>query len=335
MSATIPRPTAAQSPVVLRPPLEAPSDDAPAARACKNCGHAADENFCPNCGQETHDLHRSLGGILGEVLDAFAGWDAKIPMSIGLLITRPGALTVEFLSGRRVRYLRPLRLYLTMSVLFFLSVSLVPNSREQRGFVTNGDGTTLGIIQVKGGPSDRVDVRTSDSAMTAFVKRNAGEAGPGFVPWFKHRFKEGMRNVMRLPPEQRAHAMQAAFFSRIGNVVFVLMPIFALILRMLYRRLPLYYAEHVVFALHSHAFAMCGLTVTRVIGSLAPAPLVWIALVTQLWIPVHLYLSMRRVYGQSRGRTIGKFVALCALYGPILLGATGVTALYAIMQMGA
>src|SRR5207302_1011535 len=86
---------------------------------CLDCGH-----YCPRCGQESHDLHRSLYGILGELLDTFAGWDGKIPATLWLMVRRPGGLTAEFLAGHRARYLRPLRLYLTMSVLFFISLTL-------------------------------------------------------------------------------------------------------------------------------------------------------------------------------------------------------------------
>lgn len=317
-------------------------------RACANCGHAADGNFCPHCGQETHDLHRSISGIVAELLDTFAGWDSKVPMSIGLLVARPGALTVEFLRGHRVRYLRPLRLYLTMSVLFFLSVGLVHTSRDRvtlgGSVVTFGDAPAAGrapaASRTPAAPRAAAPLRLdgdprSDSALKAFVSRRAGETGPGAEAWLKHRIKEGMRAVMRLPPEQRAAALQNAFFSRVGNVIFVLMPIFAAFLGLLYRRARLFFAEHFVFALHVHAFAMCALTCMHVLGAALPPR--WTALVAvgQLWLPVYLYLAMRRVYGESRGRTAVKLVALSALYGPILLAATAATALYAIMQLAA
>jgi len=321
-----------QLPVARRFPALTPDVPRP-PHACANCGHVADGNFCPACGQETHDLHRSIGGIFGELLDTFAGWDSKVPMSIGLLVARPGALTVAFLGGQRVRYLRPLRLYLTMSVLFFLSMGVLHTSpRVRDGRIALGGS----MIRVDEKPNAGAPtVAQNDSALQAFAGRRGGETGPGVEAWLKHRVKEGLRNVMRMPEEQRAAALQAAFISRLGNVVFVLMPIFAALLRVLYRRAPLFVAEHFVFALHVHAFAMCALTVGHVLSATLPPRWSWLVAFVLLWMPTYLLLAMRRVYAQSWGRTAVKFVALTATYGPILIAATAVTAIYAIMQLGA
>jgi hypothetical protein len=331
----MPLTTVRRSTDTFAPPAAAPEPVPPGARSCANCGRAVDESFCPRCGQETHDLHRSIGGIVGELLDAFAGWDSKVPMSIGLLLCHPGALTVEFLSGRRVRYLRPLRLYLTMSVLFFLSMGLVRTSRPS-GISRTASSATIGgaVIRFDTGrdAADKGDALADDSALEAFAARRAGETGPGIEPWFKHRMKEGLRAVMRLPAEQRAPALQAAFFSKIGNAVFVLLPIFAALLRVLYRRAPIYFAEHFVFALHVHAFAMFGLMAMHLLSAVTAPRYGWVIAVAQLWIPAYLFMAMRRVYGGSRARTAIKFVAQTATYGPIMLAATAVTALYAVMQ---
>ena len=315
----------------LAPPPAVPAPVPPVVgRTCANCGRTVDENFCPRCGQETHDLHRSIGGIVAEFLDAFAGWDSKVPMSIGLLVCHPGALTIEFLAGRRVAYLRPLRLYLTMSVLFFLSIGFVRTSSSS----TNVGGAVIRLDERRDAATPaKGDALQDGSELKAFTERRAGETGPGITPWFKHRMKEGLRAVMRLPAEQRAHALQAAFFSKIGNAVFVLLPIFAAILRLLYRRAPIYFAEHFVFALHVHAFAMFGLMVLHLLSAIATPRFAWLTAVAQVWLPVYLFMAMRRVYGGSRGRTAVKFVALTATYGPILLVATAVTAMYAIMQL--
>ena len=98
--------------------------------------------------------------------------------------------------------------------------------------------------------------------------------------------------------------MKAAFVEHAPNMVFLLLPAFALLLRVLYRRAPVFYAEHFVFALHNHAFAFLALTVAHVASVwLRPVGLGPMAAVPLLWMPVYFFVSMRRVYGGSRLRT--------------------------------
>jgi hypothetical protein len=61
--------------------------------------------------------------VIVDVLDSFLNWDSKFFATIGLLIVKPWRLTNEFLAGKRVRYLHPLRLYLLASILFFFAVN--------------------------------------------------------------------------------------------------------------------------------------------------------------------------------------------------------------------
>src|SRR5204863_410628 len=75
--------------------------------------------FCHACGQKAAASDVSLHELLHEGLEEFAHVDGKAARTLKLLVTKPGALTKEFLEGRRARYISPLRLYLTCSLLFF------------------------------------------------------------------------------------------------------------------------------------------------------------------------------------------------------------------------
>jgi len=79
--------------------------------------------FCAQCGQAAVDYRRSFRHIIVDVLDSFLNWDSKFFATIGWLIARPWHLTNQFLAGRRVRYVHPLRLYLLVSILFFFVVN--------------------------------------------------------------------------------------------------------------------------------------------------------------------------------------------------------------------
>src|SRR5213082_4019629 len=90
---------------------------------CENCGAPMAGPFCAQCGQAAVDYRRSFRHVIADVLDSFLNWDSKFFTTIALLIIKPWRLTNEFLAGKRVRYVNPLRLYLLASILFFFAVN--------------------------------------------------------------------------------------------------------------------------------------------------------------------------------------------------------------------
>src|SRR5881396_2200287 len=90
---------------------------------CENCGTQLSGKYCSVCGQPAIDYRRSFRHVIVDVLDSFLNWDSKFFATLGLLIVKPWKLTNEFLAGKRVRYLHPLRLYLLASILFFFAVN--------------------------------------------------------------------------------------------------------------------------------------------------------------------------------------------------------------------
>ena len=94
---------------------------------CHNCEATLAGRWCHACGQDSRDPLRDFGALTGEFLDSVFGWDSRLGRTLRLLFGSPGALTTEFVAGRRARYLGPLRLYLIASVLFFACYALTPD----------------------------------------------------------------------------------------------------------------------------------------------------------------------------------------------------------------
>jgi hypothetical protein len=111
---------------------------------CENCGAQLTGRYCAQCGQAAIDYRRSFRHVIADVLDSFLNWDSKFFHTIGLLIAKPWRLTNEFLAGKRVRYLNPLRLYLLASILFF--------------FAVNYGARGLHVDPSKLGPKDRTEI---------------------------------------------------------------------------------------------------------------------------------------------------------------------------------
>ena len=97
--------------------------DAPAT-TCLNCGSVLPGEFCPDCGQRDQPIRQPAHVFIAESVSEYFGLDGRLWRSLGALLFKPGALTEAYLDGRRTRYLRPLRLYLSATVLFFFLLSL-------------------------------------------------------------------------------------------------------------------------------------------------------------------------------------------------------------------
>jgi hypothetical protein len=106
----------------------APQSSSPASAAeWPNCHAPVEDPWCSKCGQKQSDLDPTWHDLLHETLHEFLHLDGKIFRTARKLFLEPGELTAEFLRGRRARYIGALRLYLTLSVLFFVLTALVPN----------------------------------------------------------------------------------------------------------------------------------------------------------------------------------------------------------------
>lgn len=90
---------------------------------CKNCQTPFEGTFCPNCGQKDVDLARPLGKLVGEVLREALDVDGRVWRTVRTMIRHPGTVTREYLAGRRRLYTPPFRLYLVISVSFFVLVA--------------------------------------------------------------------------------------------------------------------------------------------------------------------------------------------------------------------
>jgi hypothetical protein len=252
--------------------------------ACPNCGAPAPDRYCPACGQDQREHLVSLRALVGQAAGDLFTWDNRLLRSLGPLVVRPGRLTVEYRRGRRARYIPPLRLYLVISLAFFFAFSLRVGDRPP-------------------GPS-RDGAAAADSAIAG--PDSTATAGLRFgVTWGEDR-RELSRDqvawgVLNLTPK----------------LMFLLLPGFAALLALLYLRQRRHFVEHLVFGLHLHAFAflLMGLCL------LSPTPWVWPGAL--LVAGFYLYLALRRVYGQGRGKTLAKFTGLVLVYGLSLMVVLG------------
>ncbi len=135
---------------------------------------------------------------------------------------------------------------------------------------------------------------------------------------FSPALEQKVNDFLRKPNTDKARILTAAFYSYVPYAMFLLMPLFAIYLKLLYLGSGRRYGEHLLFALHSNAFAFL------MFGTLiAIAPLGWDALevLLVLWLVFYLPTAMRRVYGGSRTVTALRWITLATAHVMSILGA--------------
>jgi hypothetical protein len=376
---------------------------------CANCGVPMHGEFCHACGQSTHSVLRPVHGMLEEAMETVLHIDGRIVHTLPPLLIKPGFLTLEYFSGRRVRYIAPFRLMFVLCLLaLFVCHLRVENSQITLGkniganVAINGTDNPFNAastpaavklslqqklasleqarqaaIAAGGGAqraldsaehalrqqaSQRLLVLGVGSLGDVALNPPSGTSSPtpaaapdrGYskisdstlaspsridIPWLPAFFNERLSrdadhlkaNLLAMkhggPGRQEAiERLLGNFFSVLPQTMFVMVPLFALLLKLFYvfrRRL---YMEHLIVALHSHAYLFLSLLLGVLISALsswvAPHaawvthPLTWLEWVLVLWVPAYLLIMQKRVYRQGWTMTVLKFccVGWCYLW---------------------
>ena len=166
--------------------------------------------------------------------------------------------------------------------------------------------------------------------------------GPGFVDgWVNDQIARANGNIQRLKKDRTA--FKDAVLSAVPTTLFVLVPVFALMLKLAFvfkRRL---YMEHLVVSLHSHAFLSLDLLLVLLVRALeswvAPDPgalasgFGWIEGLLILWMPIYLLLMQKRVYAQGWPMTLLKYFLLGTCYTILLSFAIGASMAIGLVAM--
>jgi len=230
--------------------------------------------FCDRCGEKRRANHDfSIRHYVGEAIETFTHFDSKILRTAWLLVSRPGVLSANYLEGRRVRYVNPLRLFLLLSVVYYLSNSIFPY---------NAFTTPLAV-----------QLRMNDyypSFAVAEVERTMRHTG------------------LEYPALERKYNEKTAILSK--TLVFSLIPVIALLFWAFLFKKKRYFTEHLIVATHFWSFALILIGVfipilllllTRLGALLGVSP----SIVTADSVPtisiqgvfaVYLFVMLRRVY---------------------------------------
>ncbi len=320
---------------------------------CLNCNtEINNSNFCYNCGQENSHKHLSVKQLLNDFLGDYWTFDSKFFHSIFPLLFKPGHLTEEYSLGRRQSYIFPLRLYVFTTFIFFFVLALnnkiaESNLEEPAERTTWESATRDSLVKILDNYSETIpkEIRSeiiakmdsansisnreernnflhigstgdisfdSTSAENSFTLSGAeldsssllGKLSTLVSKKFQHLGKMG---------EEGSKAFQKEMINQIPKVMFLLLPIFALILKLIYFRKKVFYLEHFIFSLHFHTFAFLLLTLTIFFSN------DWLLIGLFFSAIFYLLFSIKNFYQQSLAKSFVKMTLLIFSYSLCLI----------------
>ena len=250
----------------------APPDADAASRTCANCGSSATGQYCATCGQQQSypmTMFAFLRRSLAEVVDL----DGRMLRTIRDYVP-PGTVTRQYLAGKRRRYIRPVRLYLAMSFVFFILLAYATPEEP----IASGDepGVPTDTVTVERSTYDRLVAasNTSGKAVAGTTRTGtppgvpSGDTPPGDTPpdtldaprtheapSDTSTASSGPSEPVRLAPvraESTANRALKVVLQNAAQVMFVLVPLFAFLLQVVF--LNYTYVQHLIFTLHAHVF---------------------------------------------------------------------------------
>lgn len=278
--------------------IEARMDTNATHTVCRNCGEPLHGEYCARCGQRDRTVVLPVRELVREFGDEVLSWDTRLVRSLRPFLLQPGRLTLEYLAGQRKNFVSPFKLYFFISFIFFFlsSVSESSGKKELRSrFLDEPDS-----VSVPADDSVQLRIQNEDSPFRMSVSDTV-KAASLFGEDFVHGLQAGKKDPRRLFAMMREH---------LPKVLFLLLPVFALMLKAVYLRSRRLYIEHLVFSFHIHTFIFLMMIFGALVEILLPAALHSVSNVFTATVPFYLVIAMRKVYGQSWPRTVVKFILL-------------------------
>ena len=189
---------------------------------CQNCGDEVKVRFCPSCGQENTETKKSFHYLFTHFIEDLVHYDNGFWKAIKYLIFKPYILTIEYLNGKRKKYVAPVKLFIFMNFLcFFLSGML---SYE-----------TESIDKVKDVPAKKqsdVNLTVNGGSNSNFISKKLTELDKKYTA--NEIFEKAGENIVHYLPK----------------VLFAYLPFFALFLWLFHNKKRWWYFDHGIFTFH-------------------------------------------------------------------------------------
>lgn len=249
---------------------------------------------------------------MSDFVETLTNADSRLWQTLGMLLAHPGSVSKQYLSGRRSRLLPPIRLYLIISLIFFLMISI--DSRAP--------AVSVPEIQSVTSESDMSSEAQSEPDFDCDINYQGA-----FKAHLQPRLVAACEQIL----DDQGSLILQRFLSNVPQAMFLLMPLFAGAMCLAYWRPRRLFVEHLIFQVFTHSGIFLIAIICYLMDWILPPPAEsYVGFVLYPWVIGYSYMSLRRYYEQGRIMTLWKFTSLAIIYFVLMLILMVGTALSAI-----
>lgn len=308
--------------------------------SCQNCQYPLldNYNYCPNCGQENSEKLVSFSTLIIEFFSNIIAYDSKLGRTVKPFLFKPGYLTNEFITGKRAKYMHPLRLYFIISFFHFFAVTLVfqqnlntvssatneqtsSTEKEQNDELPSGTNVTINPDSLARENEGEVAIFNKSFSMKFLKDKRTTETqvidSLGWKQTIINRYIiKQIIKFARSDSKSIGKYFRDYMLNKGSVLMFFMLPIFALLLKLVYVRRKRYYVEHLIFSLHIHSFAFLALLPIILFKKIWAND--WFFRIAIFIILTYGAIAARNVYRQTWIKTLIKgfllFVSYCLCF---------------------
>lgn len=319
-------------------------------KTCLNCNHVVEKRFCPNCGQENTDTRKTFHHLFIHFFEDLTHYENAFWKTIKNLFFKPASLTKEYLSGKRLSYLAPVRLYIFISFVTFFLIAVFPNDKDD--LINMDQNHSIKVTDKNGKTRDSIidqrkikisEFLAADEEAQKKQHLSNAEQNKGFLNF-------GYNNIIELdslqkygPAEDKLNDFEysivkktlivkekntkaemwekfaEAAWHNIPKALFIYMPLFALVLWLFHGKKRWYYFDHGIFTLHYFSFLLLSVLfifffrkiMNCFVDNAFTNTITYIGVgAANIWMFYYFFPAHHRFYGETRVISFLKSIAM-------------------------
>jgi Protein of unknown function (DUF3667) len=305
---------------------------------CLNCDVPLIGSFCSNCGQKAF-LHKdSFWHMLLHFIGDYFHYDGKFLKTIKAMIFWPGAVTLDFINGKRAKYLNPIQLYFFVSTMFFLFViteikneTKLDNVNIKITYKENENKKADSLLENKSKKTNLIGYNTTskqkfgigkwtptDTSFVVYEKKQQLLSNEAKDSWFKKLTIKQFFKIQSL--SLNGGDIEVLYFNTIRKnmpkALFLLLPFFAFLLKIFFRKQNLFYVDHIIHSLHLHSVIFTIICLLTMFCYPTENETIFnvLALIGIASIIIYFTISFKKVYFNSWIKTIFKQILIIGIY---------------------
>ena len=340
-------------------------------KTCLNCRYVVENRFCPNCGQENTDTRKTFHHLFIHFFEDLTHYENAFWKTIKNLLFKPATLTKEYLSGKRLSYLAPVRLYIFISFVTFFLITLFPPTSSD--FINDDSKNKIEKteqpqeMKIKEIAAENTSKKISDSVQKAILKSKIkeekannlfnfgiksvreldsiqkfgkqGDKFNSFEYWF---LKKGLTVIENNTTEQIIEKGKESFIHNFPKVLLMYMPIFAFFLWLFHNKKRWYYFDHGIFTLHYYSFLLLINLILFIVNKTASLignygllnfTTGFIDTAGIIWMIYYFFPAHHRFYGETRLVSFVKSISLFFINSFIIIIILTLFAIYTFINL--